>query len=53
MISQTTLVFVILGATVVLFMSDRLRLDLTALLALLALALTGILTPAEAVHIRC
>jgi di/tricarboxylate transporter len=49
MISQTTLVFGILGATVVLFMSDRLRLDLTALLALLALALTGILTPAEAV----
>ncbi|PDW03633.1 SLC13 family permease [Candidatus Viridilinea mediisalina] len=41
-------VFVILGVTIALFISDRLRLDLVALLALLALALTGLLTPAEA-----
>lgn len=42
------IVFGILAATIVLFVSDRLRLDITALLALMALALTGILTPAEA-----
>ncbi len=41
-------VFGILAATIVLFVSDRLRLDITALLALMALALTGIITPAEA-----
>jgi Na+/H+ antiporter NhaD/arsenite permease-like protein len=48
MIVEMWLVFAILGATVLLFASDRLRLDVVALLALLALALTGILTPAEA-----
>jgi di/tricarboxylate transporter len=48
MFSETTLVFAILAATILLFVSDRLRLDVVALLALLALALTGILTPAEA-----
>lgn len=42
------MVFAILAATIVLFVSDRLRLDVTALLALLALVLSGILTPAEA-----
>jgi len=42
------IVFGILAATIVLFVSDRLRLDITALLALLALTLTGILTPSEA-----
>jgi di/tricarboxylate transporter len=41
-------VFVILGVTVALFVSDRFRLDLVALMALLALVLTGILSPAEA-----
>jgi di/tricarboxylate transporter len=48
MTSELLLVFVILGLTVLLFVSDRLRLDLVALMALLALALTGILTPVEA-----
>jgi di/tricarboxylate transporter len=47
-IDERTLVFLILGATILLFVSDRLRLDVVALLALLALALSGILTPAEA-----
>lgn len=42
------IVFAILAATIVLFVSDRLRLDVTALLAMLALVLSGILTPAEA-----
>lgn len=37
-----------LTLTVILFASDRLRLDMVALLALLALLLSGILTPAEA-----
>jgi di/tricarboxylate transporter len=41
------LVFVILAVTIVLFVSDRLRLDLVALMALSSLLLTGILTPAE------
>lgn len=46
--SDALLVFAILAVTIALFVSDRLRLDLVAMLSLLALALTGILTPAEA-----
>jgi len=46
--TDTLLVFVILAVTVALFVSDRLRLDLVALMSLLALLLTGILTPAQA-----
>ncbi|WP_288089671.1 hypothetical protein [Roseiflexus sp.] len=42
------IVFGVLALTMILFASDRLRLDVVALLALLALLLTGILTPAEA-----
>jgi len=45
---DTLLVFGILIATIILFMSERLRLDLVALFALLALMLTKLLTPAEA-----
>lgn len=41
-------VFLILTATILLFASDRMRLDVVALMALLALSLSGILTPAEA-----
>ena len=48
MTSTALLALAILAATVALFVSDRLRLDLVALLALLALLLTGILTPREA-----
>lgn len=48
MTSDILIVLGILAATVALFVSDRLRLDLVALLALLALLLTGILTPGEA-----
>jgi len=48
MSTQIFLVYGILVATILLFVSERLRLDLAALLALLALSLTGILTPAEA-----
>ncbi len=45
---QIALVLGLLFATVLLFASERLRLDIVALLLLLALMLTGILTPAEA-----
>lgn len=45
---QIALVLAILAGTVLLFVSDRIRLDIAALLSLLALGLTGILTPAEA-----
>lgn len=48
MTPDVLIVFGILAATIALFISDRLRLDLVAVLALLALLLTGILTPAEA-----
>lgn len=39
---------VILAGTLALFVSERVRIDVAAMLALLALAFTGILTPAEA-----
>lgn len=45
---QIPVVLAILGATILLFVSDRIRLDIAALLSLLALGLTGILTPAQA-----
>lgn len=45
---QLTLTFIILGITVVLFMTNKIRADLVAILALLAFVLTGILTPVEA-----
>jgi di/tricarboxylate transporter len=49
MTTEIWIVFGILAATIALFISDKLRLDVTALLAMLALTLTGILTPTEAV----
>ncbi|WP_432357770.1 SLC13 family permease [Sporosarcina sp. UB5] len=45
---ELTLTFFILGITVVLFMTNKIRADLVAILALLAFVLTGILTPVEA-----
>lgn len=48
MTGDTLLVFAILAITILLFVSEKLRLDLVALLALLALTLTGVLTTAEA-----
>lgn len=48
MTSDALVVFAVLTVTVLLFVSDWLRLDLVALLALLTLTLGGILTPAEA-----
>ncbi len=49
MTTEIWIVFAILAATIALFISDKLRLDVTAMLAMLALTLTGILTPTEAV----
>lgn len=48
MTSQITLTLGILGIAVVLLIFERLRADLVALLVLLALALLGLVTPAEA-----
>ncbi|WP_313799757.1 SLC13 family permease [Cytobacillus sp.] len=45
---QLILTFVILGLTIFLFMSNRVRADLVSLIALLAFVMTGILDPAEA-----
>jgi di/tricarboxylate transporter len=46
--SDATIVFLILGAVVALFVSDKLRMDVVALMAVLALMLTGQLSAAEA-----
>jgi di/tricarboxylate transporter len=48
MTSQTWLVFGVLGATIILFVMDRLRSDVVALMAVLALILTGLLTAEQA-----
>ena len=45
---ELILTFVILGFTVIFFMSNRIRADLVAVLALLAFVVTGILTTTEA-----
>lgn len=45
---QQILFLAILGIALALFISEKLRVDLVAMLAMLALALTGILTPREA-----
>jgi di/tricarboxylate transporter len=45
---EIALVYGILVGAIVLFVSERLRLDVVALLALLALTLSGILTPPQA-----
>lgn len=47
MTGDALLVYAILAGTILLFASNRVRLDLVAILSLLALALTGVLTPSE------
>nr|WP_321484440.1 SLC13 family permease [uncultured Cohaesibacter sp.] len=39
--------FIVLSAAVILFVTDKLRLDLVALMVMLALGLSGVLTPTE------
>lgn len=45
---ELTLTFIILTITILMFMTNRIRTDLVALMALLAFIIVGILTPAEA-----
>lgn len=45
---QLTITFIILGITIALFITNRIRGDLVAVLALLAFVIVGILTPTEA-----
>lgn len=47
MTADIALVFLILGAAIVLFATEKLRVDLVAMLVLLALVLSGLLTPEE------
>lgn len=49
MTNDIAFVFIVLGVMIALFVSDRIRLDLVAIMGMLALMLSGILTPAEAV----
>ncbi|MFN3372697.1 MAG: SLC13 family permease, partial [Chloroflexus sp.] len=49
MTNDIAFVFIVLGVMIALFVSDRIRLDLVAMMGMLALMLSGILTPAEAV----
>jgi di/tricarboxylate transporter len=48
MTSENILIFVILGVALVLFISEKLRADLVALMVLVSLTLTGLITPEEA-----
>lgn len=48
MTGDMVLVFALLLATIGLFVSDRLRMDVVAVMLILALMLTGLLSPAEA-----
>src|SRR5436309_8931597 len=46
--SSLTITFVILAAALILFLTDKLPADLVALLVVVALGVTGVLTPTEA-----
>ena len=48
MLTPLTITWIILAAAVVLFLSDRVRPDLVALIVMVALGVTGVLTPQEA-----
>lgn len=45
---ENVLVFGILGAALILFISERIRVDLVALMVLVSLTLTGLITPEQA-----
>lgn len=45
---EIAFVYLVLGASLVLFISEKLRVDLVALLVLSSLAITGLVTPGEA-----
>ena len=46
--SQQIVFLLIVAVTLMLFIGERVRMDVAAMLTLLALAITGILTPAQA-----
>ena len=48
MTPQQLIFLAIVAVTLILFISERVRIDIAAMMTLLALAFTGILTPAEA-----
>ena len=48
MSTDNILIFVILGVALVLFISEKLRVDLVALMVLVALTLTGLISPQDA-----
>ena len=48
MTGETLFIFLLLLVTIILFVSDRLRLDVVAILVILALMLSGLLSPNEA-----
>ena len=48
MTPQIILVFSILGAAIILFITEKIRVDVVALMVLVSLALTGLVTPVEA-----
>ena len=48
MTTDSILIFIILGFALVLFISEKIRVDLVALMVLVALTLTGLITPEEA-----
>ena len=48
MTGETLFVFLLLLTTIILFVSDRLRLDVVAVMVILALMLSGLLSPREA-----
>lgn len=49
MTTEILLVFAVLAATILLFLIDKIRMDVVALMVVVSLALSGIITPAEAV----
>jgi di/tricarboxylate transporter len=49
MTPEMLFVFALLATTIALFISDRIRMDLVALMVVVALALSGVITPAESV----
>ncbi|MEH6826291.1 MAG: SLC13 family permease [Motiliproteus sp.] len=49
MTPEITFVFGLLALTIVLFISDRIRMDIVAMMVVVALAVSGAITPAEAV----
>ena len=48
MTAENTIIFIILGVALLLFISEKLRVDLVALIVLVSLTLTGLISPEDA-----